>query len=161
MRICSDPGKLRRQRLWDGGAAGGTLMGLTLIAHLVWPMQSWPTGGFWALAIALLLVGGYVSVKSRLDGRIACLDDAGVSAQIGWSIRRLPWSEVRSVSRAEHAMGAYRLDFQGERLGVRVDTTVFADEQALFALVRRHLPWADTEHWGTQASFRLENRVEN
>lgn len=157
MRLCSDTGKLRRQRLWDGGAVAGVVLGGLLLVHALWPMQTWTRHGFWALWLVLMAAGGYVAMKPRRDGRYACLDDEGVSVQAGWRTQRLAWSQVRSVSRHEFAMGAYLLEFEGPQGRLRVNLTAFADELAVFALVRRHLPWADSDHWTTRPSFRLDH----
>lgn len=155
MQLCSDTGKLRRQRLFDGGAAAGTLLGAILLAHAIWPMQTWSRGGFWALWLALLAVGAYVAGKPRRDGRHACLDEEGIRVQAGWSTRRLAWENVLSVSRHEIAMGAYRLDFEGPAGVLGVNLTVFADESAVEALVRRKLPWADNDRWSAGPTFKL------
>ena len=156
MRLCSDTGRLRRQRLWTGGEASGVLIVGILLVHTVWPMQSWTRGGFWILWLAVLAAGAWVSIKPRRNGSYACFDDEGVSVQVGWGTRRLAWSEIKTVSRHELKAGAYRMDFEGPHgRGLWVDMTVFADEAAVYAMVRKHLGWADADHWTTSPSFRV------
>ena len=161
MQICSDTGKLRWQRIREGGLVSGLLICGILLAHSVWPMQTWSIGGFWMLWFAVMFAGAWVAIKPRRSGSYACLDDAGVNVQMGRRSRRLAWSAVSSVARSEYSAGARRLDFedlQGNRL--RVDLAVFADETAVCSLVRRHLPWADSDAWAAHPDFRIIRKNE-
>ena len=160
MRVCSDPGKLRRKRMLDGGMVSALLLCGILAAHSIRPMDTWSVGGFWMLWFAVIIAGAWVSIRPRMSGSHACFDDEGISVQLGRGTRRLAWHEVSAVSRSEYAPGAYRLDFedpQGRNL--RVDLAMFLDAKAVFTLVRRHLAWVDAEHWTGGPAFRVEKRT--
>lgn len=141
-RLCADPRRVRRQRLWDGAPAGLTLVVALALADRIWPFETWPSWMFATVGMGVLAAGTWVAGVPGREGRLACLDDHGITVQRNFSIRRLAWADVIAFTWSEYAMGAYRLEFEGPVEILRVDVPVFEDEQKLYAFVREHLPWS-------------------